>query len=99
MTCPDVTLFTFVIFAYITLVVEVIALCVLSIQYLQQKSYPQACGIAGLSMGIPWQIAACVGLTVDLYFSSYWTNWREQNMRVMVVFSTRTPQENAIEIG
>lgn len=41
-------------------------------------------GIAVIGTGLPFFLAFALALTVNVYFSRYWTRWRRTNRRVIV---------------
>ena len=45
-------------------------------------------GIAGIATGLPFLLAFSIGLTVNVYFSRYWSHWRRTNKRVIVHFGS-----------
>ena len=41
-------------------------------------------GIAGITTGIPFFLAFSIGLSMNVYFSRYWSHWRRTNKHVIV---------------
>lgn len=81
----DIAMLVFTVLFFGMFAVQLTGMAIL-VSYYKQKSCHASIslGIAGIATGLPFFLAFSIGLTVNVYFSRYWSHWRRTNRQVIV---------------
>lgn len=88
--CPsmhpnDIAMIVFTVLFFGMFAVQLTGMAVLLSYYRQPYCHASiSLGIAGIATGLPFFLAFSIGLSVNIYFSRYWSHWRRTNRRVIV---------------
>lgn len=89
--CPpmppnDIAMLVFTVVFFGMFCVQLTGIAILVSYYKQQPTCHTtvSLGIAGIATGLPFFFAFSIGLTMNVYFSRYWSHWRRTNKHVIV---------------
>lgn len=81
----DIAMIVFTVLFFGMFAVQLTGMAVLLSYYRQPYCHASiSLGIAGIATGLPFFLAFSIGLSVNIYFSRYWSHWRRTNRRVIV---------------